>query len=83
MPDIEKLLLTIVEPLVEHPEDIELNTVDGEEFLEYHLGLHADDVGRVIGRNGRVANSIRTILYSVRTDNHRRIRLIIKRNDEE
>lgn len=82
MPDIEKLLLTIVEPLVEFPQDIQLKVVDGEEFLEYHLGLNPADVGRVIGRNGRVANAIRTILYSVRVENHRRVRLLIDRNED-
>lgn len=37
------------------------------EFMEYHLHLDAEDVGRVIGKQGRVARAIRTIVYSVRT----------------
>jgi len=52
--------------------------VDGEEFLEYHLYVDPSDVGRVIGKNGRVANAIRTILYSVRVEGHRRVRLVIE-----
>lgn len=79
MPDIEDLLLTIVRPLVNYPEDISIEVVDGEEFLEYHLLVNPDDVGRVIGKGGRVANAIRTIIYSVRVDGPKRVRLIIDR----
>ncbi|AMB95414.1 KH domain-containing protein [Aerococcus urinae] len=82
MPDIENLLMTIIQPLVSYPEDIQLEVSDGDEFLEYHLMVHPDDVGRVIGKRGRVANAIRTILYSVRVKGHRRVRLTIDRIDE-
>jgi len=34
MPNIEDLLLTIVKPLVNHPDEIQLHIVDGDEFLE-------------------------------------------------
>ena len=81
MPNIEDLLLTIVKTLVNHPDEIQLNIVDGDEFLEYHLLLHPDDVGRVIGKGGRVANAIRTIIYSVRVEGPKRIRLVIDRED--
>ena len=82
MPDIENLLLTIVTPLVKYPEDIHLEIVDGDEYLEYHLQLNPEDVGRVIGKGGRVANAIRTILYSVRVENYRRVRLLIDRDGD-
>lgn len=78
MPNIEDLLLSIVKPLVTHPESIRIQVEDGDEFLEYHLYLDPSDVGRVIGKNGRIANAIRTILYSVRVEGHRRVRLIIE-----
>ncbi|MCZ0717141.1 KH domain-containing protein [Aerococcus kribbianus] len=82
MPDIKQLLLTMVEPLIQHQDELELQIVDGEEFLEYHLLLHPDDVGRVIGKGGRVANALRTILYSVRVDGPKRIRLVIDNKAE-
>ncbi|AMB98951.1 RNA-binding protein [Aerococcus urinaehominis] len=80
MPNIDELLLTIVQPLVDHPEDLTLNIQDSDDFLEYHLLVHPDDMGRVIGRNGRVINAIRTIIYSIRAENGRRIRLIIDKH---
>lgn len=82
MPDIKNLLLTMVQPLIQHHDEMTLEVVDGEEFLEYHLVLHPDDVGRVIGKGGRVANAIRTILYSVRVDGPKRVRLVIDNKEE-
>ena len=46
--------------------------------MEYHLHLDAEDVGRVIGKQGRVARAIRTIVYSVRTKGTKRVRLVIE-----
>lgn len=82
MPNIDLLLNELVEPLVSHPEAMEIRIKAGDEFLEYHVYLHPDDVGRVIGKHGRVANAIRTILYSVRVEGHRRIRLSFDRIED-
>lgn len=77
MSTVRSLIETIIEPLVENPEDIQLDLNETAEFNEYRLTLHPDDVGRVIGRRGRVARAIRTIVYSAKTDNGKRTRLII------
>ena len=49
---------------------------DLEEFLEYHLDLDQSDVGRVIGRKGRTISAIRTIVYSVPTED-KKVRIVI------
>lgn len=77
MPSIEALIKSIVEPLVENPEEFTVEIVDTEDFTEYHLLLHPDDIGRVIGKKGRVVRAIRTIIYSVRVRNQKRARLVI------
>lgn len=77
MPNIEQLLLSMVTPLVSYPEQMTLQIVESNEFMEYHLRLHPEDVGCVIGRHGRVAQAIRTILYSVKDSGDKRVRLII------
>ena len=66
MPDIEALIKTIVEPLIDNPNEFSVDIVETEDFIEYHLNLHPDDIGRVIGRKGRVVRAIRTIIYSIR-----------------
>ncbi|EST90455.1 KH domain-containing protein [Vagococcus lutrae] len=77
MTDVKDLVLTIVRPLVSYPEAIELEIEESDDFLEYNLTVHPDDVGRVIGKQGRVAKAIRTIVYSVRLDGAKRVRLNI------
>lgn len=77
MPNIEQLLLAMVTPLIEYPENMTVKINETADFMEYHLVLHTEDVGRVIGRQGRVAHAIRTILYSVKDKENKRVRLII------
>ncbi|MFL2104185.1 KH domain-containing protein [Desemzia sp. FAM 23991] len=80
MNDISELILAIVHPLVSHPEDVQLETDESDEFIEYHLSVHEEDVGRVIGKKGRVAKAIRTIVYSAKIDGSKRVRLTIVDN---
>lgn len=77
MTDAKELVLTIVRPLVSHPEDISLTIEESDGFMEYNLKVHSDDIGRIIGKQGRVAKAIRTIVYSARTDSPKRTRLNI------
>ncbi|MBU7539625.1 KH domain-containing protein [Levilactobacillus brevis] len=77
MTDFKGLILAIVSPLVEHQEDLVITPVETERFYEYRLTVNPDDIGRVIGKQGRVAQAIRTIVYSVRVQGNKRVRLII------
>ena len=53
-------------------------TIDQDEFyLKLNLFVAPEDIGRVIGKHGRVASAIRTIIYSVRLDEPKEIRLNI------
>ena len=81
MPDIRELILEIVQPLVDFPDDVTIEVAESDEFLEYTLRVNSEDIGRVIGKQGRVARAIRTIVYSVRTRNQKRVRLSIENND--
>lgn len=83
MADIEALIKSIIIPLVEHPEELSIEIVEGDEFTEYHIHLAPDDIGRVIGRKGRVVRAIRTIVYSVRTRGRKRTRIVIVDDTEE
>lgn len=77
MVNVKELIETIVIPLIEHPDQVSIEEVETDDFYEYHLYLHPEDIGRVIGKKGRVARAIRTIVYSVRTPERKRIRLLI------
>lgn len=82
MVNIKALIETIIVPLIEHPDQLSIQEVETDEFYEYHLYLHPSDIGRVIGKKGRVARAIRTIVYSVRTPERKRTRLLIVDQDQ-
>lgn len=61
---MKELLIAIVSGLTEKPEEISV-TVDEpneEGVIVYHLHVAEDDMGRVIGKQGRIANAMRTIM---------------------
>ena len=61
----EKLIKDLVNPLVANPDDLMVKKFSEEdEMLTIQIIVHQDDLGRVIGKNGRIANAIRTIAYA-------------------
>lgn len=61
----ENLLVELIKPLVTHPDEIQVSveSVDEKNF-SVNVLVHKDDIGRVIGKKGRVASSIRTLAYT-------------------
>jgi predicted RNA-binding protein YlqC (UPF0109 family) len=59
---MKELVEAIAKALVEHPENVQVRSVDGEQVTVLELRVHPDDLGKVIGRQGRTAKSMRTIL---------------------
>ena len=64
MEKMETFIHTLVSPLVSRPEDISIQMEETDEFYDYHLSVHPEDVGRVIGKSGRCANAIRTLVQA-------------------
>ena len=52
----------IVSYLVDFPDDIHVEESDSGRTTIYELSVHPDDVGKVIGRNGRIAKALRTVV---------------------
>ena len=59
---MKELVEQIARALVDHPEQVQVNAVDGEQVTVLELKVAPDDLGKVIGRQGRTAKSIRTLL---------------------
>ena len=61
---MKELIELISKKLVEHPEDVQVRVIESDAGQTYELRVHPDDMGRVIGKNGRVAKAVRTLLSS-------------------
>ncbi|TGK18925.1 KH domain-containing protein [Leptospira fluminis] len=59
---MEELVRYIVTSLVDHPEEISVTEIEGDEQTVLELRVSPKDVGKVIGKNGRIAKSLRAIL---------------------
>ena len=61
---MEELLVAIAQGLVDDPSavNVTVDPVNDEGIVVYHLHVAADDMGRVIGKQGRIAKAIRTVM---------------------
>ena len=66
---MKDLLLYIAQNLVEHPEQVSVTEVENGDELTLQLRVAPEDMGKVIGRQGRIAKEIRTVVryYAQRT----------------
>lgn len=71
------LIETIVKSLVDHPDDVVVSKNEDNYKITYNLAVHKDDVGKVIGKQGRVAKAIRTVVYAAATNESKKIHLEI------
>jgi hypothetical protein len=62
MSAMKVLLEEIAKALVDHPEDVRVTEVEGEQTTVLELRVRNEDLGKVIGRQGRTARAIRTLL---------------------
>lgn len=70
---MEEVLRIIISSLVENKDAVEINKVDGEKETKFEVKVAKEDMGRVIGRQGKLAKSIRTVMKSVATKEHERV----------
>ncbi len=59
---MKDLVEAIAKALVDNPDQVQVRSVEGEQVTVLELRVHPTDLGKVIGRQGRTAKSIRTIL---------------------
>jgi len=64
---IQELIEFVAKSLVDEPEAVRVNNLSGTHSIVYELHVAPQDMGRVIGRKGRVANALRTLLYVTAT----------------
>jgi predicted RNA-binding protein YlqC (UPF0109 family) len=70
---VTELLEFLVRALVEDPEAVEVEELEEDGDLIYEISVAEDDLGRVIGKGGRVANAIRTVAKAAAVRLDRRV----------
>ena len=59
---MEELVRFIARSLVDHPDAVEVKTVEGAESIILELRVAPEDMGKVIGKQGRIAKAIRVVM---------------------
>lgn len=59
---LNEYVLKVLSDLVDHPEAIKLTELAGDKTVIFELRCHQDDVGKVIGKNGKTISAVRTLL---------------------
>lgn len=69
---MKDLVLQMVRLLVDRPEEVQLGAVEGAATCIYELRCHADDIGKVIGKEGKTVSAMRVLLNSIAARDGRR-----------
>jgi predicted RNA-binding protein YlqC (UPF0109 family) len=67
-----ELIEYVAKSLVDHPDELTVNEVEDDGVVVYQLHVASRDIGKVIGRRGRVARAMRTLLKVASIHNQRR-----------
>jgi len=82
-PKMKQLIMEIVQSLVDMPEAVSVEVIDDHETTILRVRVATQDIGKVIGKQGRTARSLRTILGAASMKLHHRFSLDILEDDED
>jgi predicted RNA-binding protein YlqC (UPF0109 family) len=73
--DPKDVILIIAQALVDHPEQVTVNEINSGDTFVYELTVAKGDLGKVIGKQGRTADAIRTLLGAIAGKTRKRLML--------
>ncbi len=73
MTDYKEMLVALVTKIVDYPDQVSVTEVEGERAAILELRVHESDVGKVIGREGRIINALRTLVKAAAGRENKRI----------
>jgi predicted RNA-binding protein YlqC (UPF0109 family) len=74
---MKELIETIAKALVDHPGEVRIVEKESERSIVFELSVHPDDMGKVIGKQGRISKALRTVVYAAAINEKRRINIEI------
>ena len=78
MMNLKEILSDIARAIVDHPDDVTVIAEEREDGITLTLGVHADDMGMVIGRHGRIAKAIRSVMKAAAGNCGKKVNVEIK-----
>ncbi len=70
---MKELLEVLAKSLVDYPESVDVREVEGEQAITLELRVADGDMGKVIGKKGRIAQSIRTVMQAAASRENKRV----------
>lgn len=70
---MKETLKTIIKSLTEFPEQVSINEIDGEKSVVFEVKVAETDMGKVIGREGKIAAAIRTVMKALASKEQKRV----------
>ncbi|KUP08642.1 hypothetical protein Q73_05490 [Bacillus coahuilensis m2-6] len=70
---MKSLILAIVQPIVDHPDHVQVVEEVDEDKVLYRLSVHEEDMGRVIGKQGRTAKAIRALVNTAASSKQKKM----------
>ena len=70
---MKEILETIINTLVSNKEAVSINQIDGEQSIIFEVKVAEEDMGKIIGRQGSIAKSIRPIMKAVASKENKRV----------
>lgn len=70
---MKELVTNIAKAIVDEPEEVHVNKVEGEKSVILELSVADDDMGKVIGKQGRIARAIRTVVKAAATKEGKKV----------
>lgn len=73
MLDLKDLVEVIAKALVDKPEEVKVKEIKGDKSIIIELSVAPEDVGKVIGKQGRIAKAIRTVVKSAAAKSDKKV----------
>ena len=79
---MNEVLRPIAEALVENPDDITITEIPGDRSVTLELRVNKNDMGKVIGKQGKIARAIRTVVKAAASKDNKHVVVDIVDNEE-
>lgn len=70
---MKEILETVIKALVDNQEAVKINAVEGEKSIVYEVKVADEEMGKVIGKDGKIARAIRTLIKALAAKEQKRV----------